>query len=92
MYYFHFPPETESRGRKNLLRQGEAAPPLQTDHPDLQAAISRILAACHAAGKEALIFAGRKEDEERYFAQGFDSVALGLDAMILLDAYRNLLK
>ncbi len=66
--------------------------PLQTDHPDVQAAISRILAACHAAGKEALIFAGRKEDEERYFAQGFDSVALGLDAMILLDAYRNLLE
>lgn len=66
--------------------------PLQTDHPDLQAAVNRILAACHKASKEALIFAGRKEDKDRYFAQGFDSVALGLDAMVLLEAYRDLLK
>ena len=59
---------------------------------DLQAAVNRILAACHKASKEALIFAGRKEDKDRYFAQGFDSVALGLDAMVLLEAYRDLLK
>lgn len=66
--------------------------PLQTDHPDVQAAIARILAACHKAGKEALIFAGNAAARDRYFAQGFDSVALGLDAMILLEAYRKLLQ
>ncbi|MBQ9067961.1 MAG: hypothetical protein IJ131_02715 [Eggerthellaceae bacterium] len=62
--------------------------PLQLDHPDMLAAIDRILAACKHQGKESYIFANSVEDARTWMSRGFDSVTFSLDASVLSGAYR----
>ena len=66
--------------------------PLQFDNPVLISAIERILAACKAAGKETIIFAGNMKDAVRWTKRGFDSVAYSLDASVLTNAFQSLVK
>lgn len=49
-----------------------------------KAALARISAACRAAGKPCLIFAGNGADAAVRLAQGYDGVAIGLDATLLI--------
>lgn len=64
--------------------------PGQFEHPAFRAALERIRTACHAAGKFVLIFAGAEAAADR-LAEGYDGVACGLDAAVLIEAYRALL-
>lgn len=49
-----------------------------------KAALARILAACRSAGKPCLIFAGDGAGAAARLAQGYDGVAIGLDATLLI--------
>ena len=49
-----------------------------------KAALARISAACRSAGKPCLIFAGNGADAAVRLAQGYDGVAIGLDATLLI--------
>ncbi len=63
--------------------------PLQTNHPRMEEAITRILTACKTAGKESYIFANSVEDARFWAEHGFDSIAYRLDASVFIDAYKN---
>ena len=54
------------------------------ENPQFRAALERILSACRAAGKPCLIFAGDGAGAAVRFAQGYDAVAMGLDATLLI--------
>lgn len=54
------------------------------ENPQFRAALARILSACRAAGKPCLIFAGDGAGAATRFAQGYDAVAMGLDATLLI--------
>ncbi len=54
------------------------------ENPQFRAALERILSACHAAGKPCLIFAGDGAGAAARFAQGYDAVAMGVDATLLI--------
>lgn len=54
------------------------------EKPQFRAALARILSACRAAGKPCLIFAGDGAGAAVRFAQGYDAVAMGLDATLLI--------
>lgn len=60
--------------------------PGQFEHPDFQAALREILAACHAAGKPCLMFAANGAAAQSRLAEGYDGIALGLDTTLLIDA------
>lgn len=64
--------------------------PAQFTDPQVKQAIDRIVAACKAAGKIAIIFAGDAKSAKTYFAEGFDCVAVGLDTIVYTNAYRRL--
>ncbi len=64
--------------------------PGQFGDPEVSGAIDRVLKACKAAGKLSVIFTGSAEAASGYFAQGFDSVTLGLDTAVYINAYRAL--
>ena len=66
--------------------------PLQFDHPMFLAAVERILKACKDNGKEAYIFAGNMDDAAKWAGMGFDSVAYGLDASVIIESYRSLVR
>ncbi len=63
--------------------------PLQFDNSLLLDAIRRIISACHANGKECLIFAGSLKDAKKWLDFGADSIAYSLDAAVLSAAYRQ---
>ena len=63
----------------------------QMNHPDLLAAIEKVLLACKAAGKYSFIFAGTVESANRYFEMGYDSVTCGVDAMLLIEAAKRMI-
>ena len=63
--------------------------PLQTNHPSMEEAIERILAACKSAGKESYIFVNSIEDARLWAEHGFDSITYRLDAGVFVDAYKN---
>jgi 2-keto-3-deoxy-L-rhamnonate aldolase RhmA len=46
--------------------------------------------ACKIAGKMCIIFAGSSEAANKYFADGFDSVAISLDTAGYINAYRDI--
>lgn len=50
-----------------------------------QAALKRIVAACHTAGKPAFIYAGNTEAAKNHLTLGFDSVTLSMDVSFLTD-------
>ena len=64
--------------------------PLQFDNPVLHRAIERILQACKNEGKESYIFAGNMDNASYWAERGFDGIAYGLDAAVLIQAFRNL--
>ena len=61
----------------------------QFDAPVMQEALKRVQNACKAVNKPLFIFCGDAVAARRYLADGFDSVALSLDAMVLTQAYRT---
>lgn len=58
--------------------------PGEFENPQFRAALARILSACRAAGKPCLIFAGDGAGAAARFVQGYDAVAMGLDATLLI--------
>jgi 2-keto-3-deoxy-L-rhamnonate aldolase RhmA len=66
--------------------------PGEWENPDFKAAIARILKACKAAGKYAMVFTPTTENVKDYYAQGFDIVCYSLDAAVLISAYRRILE
>ncbi len=57
----------------------------------VQRSIAAVLQSCKAAEKPCGIFAATAEAARAYAAQGFDMICVGLDALILGNAYRALL-
>lgn len=66
--------------------------PGQFDDPEIKSAISRVLAACKAAGKISIIYTGDLGKAREYLDMGFDSVTYALDAIVLVEAYRSVIK
>lgn len=66
--------------------------PAKFDDPEIAEAFRRILNACKAAGKMCMIFAGSPEAAKKYYTEGFDSVAVGLDTGIYISSYREIVK
>ncbi len=64
--------------------------PAQMDAPELVDAIAHILAVCKDKGKISMIYAGTPSAAKQYFANGFDCVALGMDCIMLIEGYRNM--
>ena len=62
------------------------------ENPMFRAALERILAACRAAGKPCLIFTGDGAGAAARFAQGYDGVAMGLDATLLIGGVQAQIK
>ena len=60
--------------------------PGEFEHPTFKAALREILSACHEAGKPCLMFAANGEAATQRLAEGFDGIALGLDATLLIGA------
>jgi 4-hydroxy-2-oxoheptanedioate aldolase len=65
--------------------------PGRFDDPECVAAVDRILRACRAAGKFSFIYTGDANATKKYFADGFDGVACGMDTMFCVNAYKNLI-
>ncbi len=61
--------------------------PARFDAPEFQQALGRILAACKSAGKFCLIFATDPAGAAKAFAAGFDGVAFGTDAQVLMQGF-----
>ena len=62
--------------------------PGQFNHPDFVAALANVQKACRDAGKFCMIFAGAPAAVAERFQQGYDSVAYGLDASVLIAAFK----
>ncbi len=66
--------------------------PGQFENPEFLQAIDRILKACKDAGKFSFIFSTNKESGKDHLNKGFDGVAINMDASILINAYKELIK
>lgn len=62
--------------------------PGQFNHPDFVAALERVQKACKDAGKFCMIFAGNPAVVAERLQQGYDAVAYGLDAAVLIAAFK----
>ena len=58
--------------------------------PEISGAIQRILKACRDAKKLAFIYAGNEPAAKEDFKMGFDAVALNMDAIVLINAYKDI--
>lgn len=56
------------------------------------AAIDRILKACKDVEKPAFIYTGSIEDSKKYFEAGFEGVAHTIDAAVLTEGYKRIVK
>ena len=65
--------------------------PGQFTDPALQSAIRRVMESCHQAGKFCMIYTEAPEDAARYLALGIDSVTLGMDPILYIRMYRQLI-
>ena len=65
--------------------------PGQFDHPEMVAALARIMKACKQAGKLIFIYAADNVTAKKYLAEGYDAVTIGMDAMVYIKAFQNLL-
>ena len=63
--------------------------PGQFDHPDFIAALERIQTACKNTKKFCMIFAGTPAAVAARFRQGYDAVAYGMDASVLIAAFKH---
>jgi len=66
--------------------------PGQFNDPEVVHAIDRVVKACKAAGKFVLIYAGSEEAAKKYFQDGFNGVAYSMDAIVYINAYKNIIK
>ena len=66
--------------------------PGQFDHPRFCSAIDRILSACRKAGKLCMIFTSTPEEARRYLDKGFHAVANNLDAAVIAQAFRAMVR
>ncbi|MGI6226669.1 MAG: HpcH/HpaI aldolase family protein [Peptococcales bacterium] len=64
--------------------------PGQVDDLEVKQSFARILNACKAVNKMCFIYAGSSETANRYFAEGFDSVSIGVDNAVLINGYQNI--
>jgi 4-hydroxy-2-oxoheptanedioate aldolase len=62
------------------------------DDPKMKNAVDRVLKACKAADKPALIFATSLESAKMRLEQGFDSVTYNADLNILLERFKEIAK
>lgn len=58
-------------------------------NPVFQAALDRILRACHEAGKFCMLFGGNPDAVVAGYKRGFDAMAYSLDASIIVAAMRE---
>lgn len=65
--------------------------PGQLEKPAFKEAVARVLQACKANGKLSFIFAGSAGKGREYLEAGFDSVAVGMDTMLLIQSVRDLM-
>lgn len=66
--------------------------PAQFTDPDFINAINRILKACKTAGKFAFIYSANNSTAKKYLADGFDGVAINMDAAVYINAFKSLIK
>lgn len=66
--------------------------PGQFKDEKFKSAIDRILNACKNAGKPVLIFTANVDDARRYLDNGFDGIAHTIDATVLVEGYREIVK
>ncbi|MBP1761369.1 MAG: hypothetical protein H6Q64_911 [Firmicutes bacterium] len=66
--------------------------PAKFDDPEIKNAFQRILRACKSAGKMCIIFASSADAAKKYYEEGFDSVAVGLDSIIFINSYRQIVE
>ena len=66
--------------------------PAQFDDPEFIEAVRRILRACKAAGKFSFIYTGSNLTARTYLSEGFDAVAVNMDASVLINAYKALVR
>lgn len=62
------------------------------ENPEFHAALERILNACRVVRKPCLIFTGDGAGAAARFAQGYDGVAMGLDATLLIGGVQAQIK
>lgn len=65
--------------------------PGQFDNPKFVAALARIVKACRAAGKFIFIYSADNKTAKKYLADGFDGVAISMDAMVYINAFKKLI-
>ena len=65
--------------------------PAQFDAPEFQSALDRVLAACRAAGKPCFIYAPNSAAAQAHLDRGFNSVAVGMDTIMCVEGFRQLL-
>ena len=64
--------------------------PGEFDAPVVHDAILRVQAACRRSGKLSIIFTGSAAASRQRFAEGFDSVTMGMDSLFYVEMYKNL--
>jgi 4-hydroxy-2-oxoheptanedioate aldolase len=65
--------------------------PGQFDDLEVKRAFLHVLQACKSVNKMCFIFAGSPEGANKYFTDGFDSAAVGVDNGVLINAYRDMI-
>ncbi|MGE5627570.1 MAG: HpcH/HpaI aldolase family protein [Solirubrobacterales bacterium] len=65
--------------------------PGQFSDPDFINALNRIVKACRDAGKFVLIYAGDSTTSRKYIENGFNGVAVGMDVVIYINAFKNII-
>jgi len=65
--------------------------PAQFSDPVVKDAFAKALAACKKYGKLSMMFCGGTEAANGYIRQGFDSVIVSLDNMMMIEAYKKAL-
>ncbi len=66
--------------------------PAEFDNPKYKAAVERIKKACHEAGKLCMIFAASTDAAKAAIAQKMDAVAVGIDSIVIKEAYSKLVE
>lgn len=66
--------------------------PAQFDDPEFLQAVARVLKACKAAGKFSFIYTGSNTAAKKYLTDGFDAVAVNMDAAVYINAYKALVR
>lgn len=64
--------------------------PMEFNSPILEKGIEKVIDACCKYGKESYIFAGDIDTAKKWMAKGFTGVACGLDAAVIIEAYKKI--